>query len=116
MPIKRFLQGQIFDLEHVQVMSDAFSDACNALGLADRDDALAALVAAHIIKLARQGVRSKTALYRASHATTTVEETIAPPADLYQQLTLCRCRLSAPYSEYCDALGKLAAIGCRRHP
>ena len=63
MPITRFLQGQIFDLEHVRAMSDAFSDACNTLGLADRDDALTALVAGHIIKLARQGVRSKTALY-----------------------------------------------------
>ena len=74
MPITRFLQGQIFDLEHVRAMSDAFSDACNTLGLADRDDALTALVAGHIIKLARKGVRSKTAL-----CPLTLEEFTAKP-------------------------------------
>ncbi len=74
MPITRFLRGHGFDIEHVRAMSDAFSDACNALGLVDRDDALTALVAGHIIKLARQGVRSKTAL-----CLLTLEEFTAKP-------------------------------------
>lgn len=63
MPLTPFLRGQAFDPETLKNMGDAFTQACEALGLKDRKDGLTELVAAHIIELAQRGVHTKTALY-----------------------------------------------------
>jgi hypothetical protein len=63
MPIRPFLGGQAFDPEAIEAMSAAFTDACAALGLANRDDPITQHVAKHIVDLARRGIRSKTAMY-----------------------------------------------------
>jgi hypothetical protein len=62
-PITPFLRDQAFDPEAIKNMTDAFTQACETLGLKDRDDKLTGLVARRMIDLARQGVRTKTALY-----------------------------------------------------
>ncbi len=57
MPIRAFLSGEAFEPEILTIMSDAFTAACNHLGLhIDADDAVTRLVAAKIIELARRGV------------------------------------------------------------
>lgn len=63
MPITPFLRNQAFDPETVAAMSEAFQNACRALGLADREDRLNELVAKRLIELAQTGVRSPSALY-----------------------------------------------------
>jgi hypothetical protein len=57
MPIRKILDGQAFDPETIQGMSEALAGACRALGLVDRDDPATRLVAAKIIALARAGER-----------------------------------------------------------
>ena len=49
------LQEASFSPEMVVVMSKAFEDACQQLGLAQRDDPLRDLVARSIIEAARSG-------------------------------------------------------------
>jgi hypothetical protein len=66
MPIRPFLANQAFDPELIETMSAVFVETCNALGLADRADPMNEVVAAHIIKLAQCGIRTKTALYLAT--------------------------------------------------
>jgi hypothetical protein len=66
MPITPFLNGQVFDPEAIAIMGEAFTEACQALGLKDRNDSMTELVAKNIIKLAQRGVRTKTALYLAT--------------------------------------------------
>jgi hypothetical protein len=63
MPITPFLRGQAFDAETIAVMGAAFTEACQALGLKDRNDQVTELVAKHIIEHAQRGIRTKTALY-----------------------------------------------------
>jgi len=45
-------------------MGAAFHEACVALGLVDRADAIAERVAKRVIELASRGIRTKAALYR----------------------------------------------------
>src|SRR5215471_12623633 len=61
-PITPFLQGQAFDPETVQAMTNALVATCEALGLSDRDDAMTQLVAEKIIELAKRGLKNSTAL------------------------------------------------------
>jgi hypothetical protein len=63
MPITPFLSGQAFDPETVEAMGSAFNEACKTLGLVDRADKYAELVAKRVIELAQRGIRTKTALY-----------------------------------------------------
>ena len=62
-PITPFLRDQAFEPEVLKTMADAFTEACRALGLKQRDDKMTAMVARHVIQLAERGVRTKTALY-----------------------------------------------------
>jgi hypothetical protein len=64
MPVTPFQCGQAFDPETVEAMGAAFHDACKALGLVDRADKFAELVAKRVIELARRGIRTKAALYQ----------------------------------------------------
>lgn len=57
MPIRPFLAGQAFEPELVERMSAAFVSACEALGLALRDDPATRLVARTVIDLAERGLR-----------------------------------------------------------
>ena len=57
MPIRQFLDGDGFDPETIQNMSEALAGACRALGLVDRDDPATRLVARQIIELAQNGER-----------------------------------------------------------
>jgi hypothetical protein len=66
MPIATFLRNQPFDGEHVEVMGGAFAKVCGALGLSDHADQMTELIADHIIKLARKGIRIQTSLYLAT--------------------------------------------------
>lgn len=63
MPITPFLRGQAFDPDTLKTMGEAFTQACERLGLKDRNDRLTEMVAHHIIQLAQRGVQTKTALY-----------------------------------------------------
>jgi hypothetical protein len=64
MPIRPFLSNQAaFDPETIQVMSDAITSICAALGLVQRDDPASRLVAERVIESAQRGVRTKAELY-----------------------------------------------------
>ncbi|MBO0719110.1 MAG: hypothetical protein J2P55_17525, partial [Rhizobiales bacterium] len=52
--------------ETVEAMGKAFVTSCEALGLSDRDDAMAKLVAEKIIELAQRGFKNPTALHLAA--------------------------------------------------
>jgi hypothetical protein len=56
MPIRPFLEGQVFEPELIEAMSKALIGACQALGLRPKDDAVTRLLALRIIKKARDGV------------------------------------------------------------
>jgi hypothetical protein len=58
-----FLYNQAFEPETIVAMSDAYQNACQTLGLADRNDPLNELVAKRVIELARMGVHTSAALY-----------------------------------------------------
>ena len=45
--------GSAFDPEHLNAMSRAFDEACRKLGLADRNDAFAQVVAQQVVQCAR---------------------------------------------------------------
>ena len=63
MPITPFLRGQAFDPETVEAMGAALVTTCDALGLSNRNDAMAHLVAEKIIELAERGLKKPTALH-----------------------------------------------------
>ena len=52
---KRFAEG--FDPQAVEAMIDAFDKACEALGLRDKADAFAEIVAKTVVEQARAGER-----------------------------------------------------------
>jgi hypothetical protein len=58
-PIYRLLQNSAFQPEMIEVMTGAFEDACDKLGLANRTDALRDLVARKIIEVAQTGERDR---------------------------------------------------------
>jgi hypothetical protein len=66
MPITPFLRGQAFDPEMVEAMGTAYVTTCEALGLVDRDDPIAKLVAEKIIEFAQRGLRNSLALHVAA--------------------------------------------------
>ena len=49
-------------------MGTAFSETCDALGLAQRSDPITALVAEKIIELAERGLRNPAAMHRMAMA------------------------------------------------
>jgi hypothetical protein len=65
-PITPLLQGQAFDSETVQAVTNALVMTCEALGLSNRDDAMTQLVAEKIIELAKSGLKNPTALHLAA--------------------------------------------------
>jgi hypothetical protein len=60
------LRNEAFDPETVEVMGKAFVTTCEALGLTDRTDAMAGLVAQKIIELAQRGFKNPLALHLAA--------------------------------------------------
>lgn len=64
MPATAISRDHVFDPEMVAVMGAAFDEACQSLGLVDRADKPAELVAKRVIELAKRGIRTKSALYR----------------------------------------------------
>jgi hypothetical protein len=56
MSIRQFVNGQAFEPQTIQVMSEALTAACKALGLKEKDDAANRLLATRIIDLARDGI------------------------------------------------------------
>lgn len=64
MPITPYLRDQhAFDPEQLKALGEAFAELCKAIGLVERDDPAARLVAYRIIEHAEGGVRSRDALY-----------------------------------------------------
>ncbi|MBP0111338.1 hypothetical protein [Bradyrhizobium vignae] len=57
MPIKRFLSDDRFAPEDVEVLNSAFAKALSCLGLVDRNDPIAELVARRVIDIQTSGVR-----------------------------------------------------------
>jgi hypothetical protein len=55
MSINLFVNGEAFEPETIQTMSQALSGACEALGLQFKDDAATRLLAMRIIDLAQTG-------------------------------------------------------------
>jgi hypothetical protein len=62
MPIRPLLQEGSFSPEDITLLVTAFEDALTALGLVNRNDPAALLVAKRIIQLAQQGERNPTRL------------------------------------------------------
>jgi hypothetical protein len=58
-PIRPFLEGDVFEQELIDTMSGALADACHELGLKDREDAAVRLLALRIINKARQGIHDR---------------------------------------------------------
>jgi hypothetical protein len=56
------LRDQAFDPEMIATMGVAFADACDRLGLAPHDDALAGYVARSVIEMAHRGFGQAEAL------------------------------------------------------
>ena len=57
MPIYRLLEREALGPEDVALMCNVFEDLLQTLGLADREDPVATLVARRIIELAQTGLR-----------------------------------------------------------
>ncbi len=66
MPIRAFLEGEAFEPETIEMMSQALADACTTLGLKDKEDAAVRLLAFRIIHEARAGVRDRALLKAAA--------------------------------------------------
>ena len=62
MPITPFLEERNFEPQQITVMSAAFADTCNALGL-EADHALMPIVAQHVMGLGERGVKTRAVLY-----------------------------------------------------
>ena len=56
MPIRPFLEGEVFEQELIDTMSKALADACRELGLKDKEDAVVRLLAMRIIDATREGI------------------------------------------------------------
>jgi hypothetical protein len=65
-PIYRLLESEAFEPEDVALMCNVFEDLLQTLGLglADREDPVATLVAQKVIELAQTGVRDPIRLKR----------------------------------------------------
>jgi len=62
MPIRPYLQGEAFDPDTVRVMGAAFENACNALGILNKHDAVTRVVARTVIDMAQRGFRDEVSL------------------------------------------------------
>jgi hypothetical protein len=62
MPIQQLLKEQSFDPDDINLLSSAFEEALQTLGLVDRTVPAAQLVAKLIIELAQRGERDPTRL------------------------------------------------------
>jgi hypothetical protein len=62
MPIRPLLQDGVFSPEDITALATAFEDALRTLGLVDRNDPAALMVAKRIIELAKDGERNPTLL------------------------------------------------------
>jgi hypothetical protein len=65
-PIRPFLEGEFFDSELIETMSQALADACMTLGLKDKDDAAVRLLALRNIASAREGIHDRESLKAAA--------------------------------------------------
>lgn len=65
-PIRPFLDGEAFNPEAIESMGRALADACLALGLKDREDAITKILAMRIIDLAREGAHEPEVLKAAA--------------------------------------------------
>lgn len=69
MPIRPFLAGQAFEPDTISMMSRAFQQSCDALGLSmTADDPATRMVAAKVIELAQRGIRDAEKLARMTTA------------------------------------------------
>ncbi|TWB93125.1 hypothetical protein FBZ93_111164 [Bradyrhizobium macuxiense] len=57
MPISRFLQGSKLNPEEIERLNSAYVQTLRSLGLVDRNDPIAELVARKILKIGAAGVR-----------------------------------------------------------
>ena len=57
MSIRLFIEGEVFDPELIEIMTQALSAACQSLGLRLHYDAATRLLAMRIIDAGRAGVR-----------------------------------------------------------
>ena len=64
LPIRPFLVGQAFEPEHIEQMSAAFVQACEALRLQPVDDPATRMVASRIIEFAQRGLRIQTSCWK----------------------------------------------------
>ena len=60
MPIHRLLQNRPMGPEEISRLATAYEQALHGIGLIDRDDALAEMVAKKVIGIAQTGVRDPT--------------------------------------------------------
>jgi hypothetical protein len=65
-PIRPFLEGDVFEQEMIDVMSKARAGACRELGLQDKEDAAVRLLARRIIDQAKQGIHDPALLQAAA--------------------------------------------------
>lgn len=65
-PIRPFLEGEFFEPELIETMSQALADACQTLGLRDKEDAAVRLLAQRIIDEARAGIHDRELLKAAA--------------------------------------------------
>ena len=66
MPIRPYIDGEVFEQELIDVMSQALADACATLGLKDKEDAAVRLLATRIIAGAKQGIHNRALLKAAA--------------------------------------------------
>ncbi|WFU54553.1 hypothetical protein QA639_33910 [Bradyrhizobium pachyrhizi] len=57
MPVRRFLQGNKPNSEEIERLNSAYLQTLRSLGLVDRNDPIAELVAKKVLKIAAAGVR-----------------------------------------------------------
>jgi hypothetical protein len=62
MPILPYLEGRAFDSEMIRIMGGAFENVARELGLADKNDRLAKIVARTVIDMAERGFHEPQAL------------------------------------------------------
>jgi len=65
-PIRPFLDGEYFDQQLIDTMSQALADACTTLGLKDKQNPAVRLLAMRIIEAAREGIHDRALLKAAS--------------------------------------------------
>jgi hypothetical protein len=62
MPIRPYLEGRVFDPETIRMMGAVFENVARELGLADKNDRLAKIVARTVIDMAERGFDEPQAL------------------------------------------------------